>query len=166
MALQRGRDAVRFFLVSRKADTEFVFDVDLALEQNDENPVYYVQYAHARVCSVFEQWAARAGVDAEAAELLDGADLGLLVQPRERALLLTLAQYPQVLATAAQELAPHHVAFYLRDLAGDFHAFYNAERVLVDDVALRHARLRLLRAVRQVMHNALAVLGVSAPQRM
>ena len=165
-ALQRGRDAVRFFLVSRKADTEFVFDVDLALAQTDENPVYYVQYAHARVCSVFEQWAARAGAEAAQPDRLDDADPSLLIQPRERALLLTLAQYPQVLATAAQELAPHHIAFYLRDLAGDFHAFYNAERVLVDALPLRHARLRLLRAVRQVMHNALAVLGVSALQRM
>ncbi|OIQ69322.1 arginine--tRNA ligase [mine drainage metagenome] len=165
-ALQRGRDAVRFFLVSRKADTEFVFDVDLALAQTDENPVYYVQYAHARVCSVFEQWAVRAGAEVAQPDRLDDADPSLLIQPRERALLLTLAQYPQVLATAAQELAPHHIAFYLRDLAGDFHAFYNAERVLVDELPLRHARLRLLRAVRQVMHNALAVLGVSALQRM
>ena len=165
-ALQRGRDAVRFFLVSRKADTEFVFDVDLALAQTDENPVYYVQYAHARVNSVFEQWAARAPQDAAQPALLKDADLSLLSAPRERALLLNLAQYPQVLAAAAKELAPHHVAFYLRDLAADFHAFYNAERVLVDDLPLRHARLRLLQAVRQVMHNALAVLGVSAPLRM
>ncbi|MDY0330431.1 MAG: arginine--tRNA ligase [Thiomonas sp.] len=165
-ALQRGRDAVRFFLVSRKADTEFVFDVDLALAQSDENPVYYVQYAHARVNSVFEQWAARAPQDAAQPALLDQADLSRLTAPRERALQLALARYPQVLATAAQELAPHQVAFYLRDLAADFHAFYNAERVLVDELPLRHARLRLLRAVRQVMHNALAVLGVSAPLRM
>lgn len=165
-ALQRGRDAVRFFLVSRKADTEFVFDVDLALAQTDENPVYYVQYAHARVNSVFEQWAARAPQDAATPGLLDTADLALLTSARERALLLGLAQYPQVLAAAAKELAPHHLAFYLRDLAADFHAYYNAERVLVDDVALRHSRLRLLRAVRQVMHNALTVLGVSAPLRM
>jgi len=165
-ALQRGRDAVRFFLVSRKADTEFVFDVDLALAQTDENPVYYVQYAHARVCSVFEQWAARAPHEAAAADVLQQADLRLLTAPRERALLLTLAQYPQILAVAAKELAPHHVAFYLRDLAAEFHAYYNAERVLVDELPLRHARLRLLNAVRQVMHNALDVLGVSAPQRM
>lgn len=166
VALQRGRDAVRFFLVSRKADTEFVFDVDLALAQSDENPVYYVQYAHARVNSVFEQWAARAPQDAAQPALLAEADLSLLTAPRERALLLSLAHYPQVLAVAAKELAPHHVAFYLRDLAADFHAFYNAERVLVDTLPLRHARLRLLQAVRQVMHNALAVLGVSAPLRM
>ncbi len=166
VALQRGRDAVRFFLVSRKADTEFVFDVDLALAQNDENPVYYVQYAHARVNSVFEQWATRAPQDAAQPALLAEADLSLLTAPRERALLLSLAHYPQVLAAAAKELAPHHVAFYLRDLAADFHAFYNAERVLVDTLLLRHARLRLLQAVRQVMHNALAVLGVSAPLRM
>jgi arginyl-tRNA synthetase len=165
-ALQRGRDAVRFFLVSRKADTEFVFDVDLALAQSDENPVYYVQYAHARVNSVFEQWATRAPQDAAQPALLAEADLSLLTAPRERALLLSLAHYPQVLAAAAKELAPHHVAFYLRDLAADLHAFYNAERVLVDTLPLLHARLRLLQAVRQVMHNALAVLGVSAPLRM
>ncbi len=162
-ALQRGRDAVRFFLVSRKADTEFVFDVDLALAQSDENPVYYVQYAHARICSVLAQWAERDGGDGAA---LRRADLSPLTHPRELELMLLLAHYPEMLRQAAHDLTPHDVAFYARQLAGSFHAFYNAERVLVDDAALKLARLALLQAVRQVLHNALAVLGVSSPQRM
>ncbi len=159
----RGRDAVRFFLLSRKADTEFVFDIDLALKQNDENPVYYVQYAHARICSVFEQW----GGDVAS---LAGAELSAVTgdqtSPQALALIQRLAEFPSMLASAAEELAPHAVAFYLRDLAGDFHAFYNADRVLVDDEAVRRARLALLAATRQVLRNGLAVIGVSAPQRM
>ena len=158
-ALTKGRDAVRFFLVSRKADTEFVFDVDLALSQSDENPVYYVQYAHARIHSILSQ----AGVDVSA---LQGADLTLLQAPSETALLRALASYGDVLAKAAEELAPHHVAFYLRELAGAFHTFYNAERVLIDDVQLKQARLALLVAVATVLSNGLTVLGVSAPKRM
>jgi arginyl-tRNA synthetase len=162
-ALQRGRDAVRFFLISRKADTEFVFDVDLALAQNDENPVYYVQYAHARICSVLAQWAEReGGIEADLAQ----ADLAPLTHPRELELMMQLAAYPEMLRQAALELTPHDVAFYLRQLAGSLHAYYNAERVLVDDAALKRARLALLLAVRQVLHNALGVLGVSSPQRM
>ena len=162
-ALQRGRDAVRFFLVSRKADTEFVFDVDLALAQNDENPVYYVQYAHARICSVLAQWAERDG--GGETELLD-ADLSPLTHPRELDLMMQLAAYPEMLHQAALDLTPHDVAFYLRHIAGSLHAYYNAERILVDDVALKRARLALLLAVRHVLHNALNVLGVSSPQRM
>lgn len=159
----RGRDAVRFFLLSRKADTEFVFDVDLALKQNDENPVYYVQYAHARICSVFE----RAGVDAASLTSVDlTAVTGADVSPQATALVQRLAAFPDMLADAARELAPHAVAFYLRDLAGDFHAFYNADRVLVDDEAVKGARLALLAATRQVLRNGLAVIGVSAPQKM
>ena len=159
-----GRDATRFFLVSRKADTEFVFDVDLALSQSEDNPVYYVQYAHARICSVLAQ-AASAGVAIDEALALQ-RDLSPLAGSREMALASRLAQYPQVLREAADELAPHQLAFYLKDLAADFHAFYNAERVLVDDHALRDARLALLLAARQVLRNALALLGVSAPERM
>ncbi|WP_454762563.1 arginine--tRNA ligase [Cupriavidus campinensis] len=164
----RGRDAVRFFLLSRKADTEFVFDVDLALKQNDENPVYYVQYAHARICSIFEAWGG-AGWAARLPELA-GADLAAVtgpdVSPQAIALGRRLAEFPDMLAAAAGELAPHAVAFYLRDLAGDFHAFYNADRVLVDDETVKRARLALLAATRQVLRNGLAVIGVSAPQRM
>ncbi|GAB3629746.1 Arginine--tRNA ligase [Pandoraea terrae] len=158
-ALRRGRDAVRFFLISRKADTEFVFDVDLALQQNDENPVYYVQYAHARICSILTQW----GGDATA---LANVDLSPLTSERATALLQLLAEYPDMLTRAAEELAPHSVAFYLRDLAGAFHSFYNADRVLVDDETVKQARLALLAATRQVLQNGLAVLGVSAPAKM
>jgi arginyl-tRNA synthetase len=155
----RGRDAVRFFLISRKADTEFVFDVDVALKTNDENPVYYVQYAHARICSVLAQW----GGD-EAA--LPAVDLAPLTAPREATLLATLSAYPEMLERALGELGPHQVAFYLRELAGELHGYYNAERVLVDDEALKMARLALLAATRQVLRNGLALIGVSAPNKM
>jgi len=158
--LTRGRDAVRFFLISRKADSEFVFDVDVALTRNDENPVYYVQYAHARICSVLNQWAG------DEAALDQVTDLSPLIAPREVSLLAKLAEYPEALAHALQELGPHQVAFYLRDLAGELHSYYNAERVLVDDVPTRMARLALMSATRQVLRNGLALIGVSAPTRM
>ncbi len=154
-----GRDAVRFFLVSRKAESEFVFDVDLALQRSDENPVYYVQYAHARVCSVFAQ---SGGGHAA----LPGVDLSPLQSERELMLAQRLGEFPELLATAARELAPHTVAFYLRELAAEFHSYYNAERILVDDEALRLARLALCAAVRQTLANGLSLLGVSAPEKM
>jgi arginyl-tRNA synthetase len=154
-----GRDAVRFFLVSRKADSEFVFDIDLALERSEQNPVYYVQYAHARVCSVFAQWGHDPGNVAS-------ANLDLLRGEREMALAGRLAEYPEVVAAAARELAPHAVAFFLRELAGEFHSYYNAERILVEDEALRTARLALCAAVRQTLANGLSLLGVSAPEKM
>jgi arginyl-tRNA synthetase len=154
-----GRDAVRFFLVSRRADSDFVFDVDLARAQTEENPVYYVQYAHARVCSVFSQW----GGDAAP---LAVAPLATLTGERESALMRRLAEFPEMLADAARELAPHAIAFYLRSLAGEFHSYYNAERILVEDEATRMARLALCAAVRQVLANGLALLGVRAPERM
>jgi arginyl-tRNA synthetase len=157
-----SRDAVRFFLISRKADTEFTFDVDLALKQNDENPVFYVQYAHARICSVLRAWVQDGGDEAA----LGQADLGLLTAPAESALMLKLADYPRMLSAAAQGLAPHDVAFYLRDLAGAFHSYYAAERFLTDEPALTRARMALLAATRQVLRNALALLGVSAPEAM
>jgi arginyl-tRNA synthetase len=158
--LTRGRDAVRFFLISRKADSEFVFDVDIALTRNDENPVYYVQYAHARICSVLGQWGG------DEATLDQVQDLSPLTAPREVSLLAKLAEYPEALAHALQELGPHQVAFYLRDLAGELHSYYNAERVLVDDVPTKMARLALMSATRQVLRNGLALIGVSAPTRM
>ena len=157
-----SKDAVRFFLLSRKADSEFTFDVDLALKQNDENPVFYVQYAHARICSVIRQWVENGGN----AATLAGADLARLTAPSEAALMLKLAEFPAMLANAAAGLAPHDATFYLRDLAGAFHSYYGAERFLVDDAALARARIALLVATRQVIRNALAVLGVSAPDRM
>ncbi|MEO7114857.1 MAG: arginine--tRNA ligase [Caldimonas sp.] len=157
-----SRDAVRFFMLSRKADTEFTFDVDLALKQNDENPVFYVQYAHARICSVLEQYAAQGG---DATNLVE-ADLSRLDAPSEIALMRKLADYGPMLASAAAGLAPHEVAFYLRELAAAFHSYYGAERFIVDDAVLARARLALLAATRQVIRNALAVLGVSAPERM
>jgi len=157
-----SKDAVRFFMLSRKADTEFTFDIDLALKRNDENPVFYVQYAHARICSVIREFAAQGGDVAG----LAAADLARLVAPSETALLKKLAEYPEMLAAAAATLAPHEVAFYLRDLAAAFHSYYGAERFLVDDAGLARARLALLAATRQVIRNALALLGVDAPERM
>jgi arginyl-tRNA synthetase len=160
-----GRDAVRFFLVSRRADTEFVFDVDLAKSQSEENPVYYVQYAHARISSMLEQW--RGAHPDEAGTMpLAAADLTPLVEPRELALAARLGDFPDVLAAAADELAPHQIAFYLRELAGEFHSYYNSVRVLVPEAAVRHARLALSAAVRQVIANGLGLIGVSAPEKM
>jgi arginyl-tRNA synthetase len=158
-----SKDAVRFFLISRKADTEYTFDVDLALQKNDENPVFYVQYAHARICSVLDQWSQTRGGDQAA---LAQADLSLLVAPSEATLMNKLADYPEMLGRAAADLAPHDVAFYLRDLAGLFHGYYAAERFLVDDAALSRARMALLAATAQVLRSALALLGVSAPRKM
>jgi arginyl-tRNA synthetase len=160
-----SRDAVRFFLISRKADTEFVFDVDLALKANDENPVFYVQYAHARICSVLAQYTLRTGKNVDIA-LDPGVDLSLLTAPTETALMLKLAAYPDMLSGAAADFAPHDVAFYLRDLAAAFHSWYGAERFLIDDAALAAARMALLAATRQVLRNALAMMGVSAPGAM
>jgi len=157
-----SRDAVRFFLISRKADTEFTFDVDLALKQNDENPVFYVQYAHARICSVLRNGVERGVGEGD----YGGADLSLLVAPTELALMARLAEYPGMLTNAARDLAPHDVAFYLRNLAAAFHSCYAAERVLGDDAALMRARLALLAATRNVLRQGLKLLGVSAPESM
>ncbi len=158
-----SKDAVRFFLISRKADTEFVFDIDLAVKKNDDNPVFYVQYAHARVCSVMALYAQKAG---GALPSMTDADLSLLRAPSEAALMLKLAEYPAMLQQAARDLAPHDVAFYARDVAGALHTYYGAERILVDDDALARARVALLAATRQVLRNALTLLGVSAPESL
>ncbi|PZR19653.1 MAG: arginine--tRNA ligase, partial [Azospira oryzae] len=138
------------------------FDLDLAKSQTNENPVYYIQYAHARVCSVVKQWGEAGGNEAE----LAGADLSLLTHPRELAVAARLAAFPEVVANAAEDLAPHQVAFYLKDLAADFHSYYNAERMLVDDAALARSRVALAAAVRQVIRNGMALLGVSCPASM
>jgi arginyl-tRNA synthetase len=156
-------DAVRFFLVSRKADTEFVFDVDLALKRNDENPVFYVQYAHARICSVLALWESERPADARPAT---DTELEQLTAPTEVALMRELARWPDVLIHAAEEFAPHDVAFYLRGVAAAFHTYYSAERFLVDDAALARGRVALLAATRQVLRNGFAVLGISAPAAM
>lgn len=160
-----GKDAARFFLVSRKADSEFVFDIDLALSQSDENPVYYLQYAHARICSVFAQ-AKEKGFSIPTQEAIAEMDLSALSDKNAQALIARISEFPETLSVAAKECAPHTLCFYLKDLAGDFHAFYNAERILVEDEAVRNARLALLLAARQVLRNGLDLLGVSAPEKM
>lgn len=154
-----GNDACRFFYVLRKSDQHLDFDLDLAKSQTNENPVYYIQYAHARLCSIFTQW------DGDEATL-DKADLALLTSPYELAVAAKLGEFPEIIESAARELAPHMVAFYLKDLAAEFHSYYNAERMLVDDAALKEARIALAGAVRQVIRNGLAILGVSCPQSM
>src|SRR5204863_6457259 len=151
------------FLISRKADTEVVFDIDLARSQSEDNPVYYVQYAHARVCSVLKQ----AGIAFEQAPAqLANADLTPLASAYENALLRRLADFPAELAVAARDLAPHLITFYLKDLAQEFHSYYNAERFLVDDERDKRARLALVVAVGQVLRSGLAVLGIGAPEQM
>ena len=154
-----SKDAVRFFLLSRKPDTEYTFDVDLAIAKNNDNPVYYVQYAHARICSVINAWGG------DEASLKD-ADLSPLQSPQALALMLLLAKYPEMLTAAAVDFSPHDVTFYLRELAAGYHSYYDVERILVEDEAVKRARLALVMATRQVLHNGLAVLGVSAPTKM
>jgi arginyl-tRNA synthetase len=154
-----SKDAVRFFLLSRKPDTEYTFDVDLAVAKNNDNPVYYVQYAHARICSVLAGWGGDVGA-------LNAVDLSALQSPQAMALMLLLAKYPEMLSAAAADFAPHDVTFYLRELAACYHSYYDAERILVDDEQVKLARLALVAATAQVLHNGLAVLGVSAPRKM
>ncbi len=158
-----SKDAVRFFLLSRKPDTEYTFDVDLAVQKNNDNPVYYVQYAHARICSVLRAWADKDGGNVAS---LQDVDLSALESPQAQALMLQLAKYPAMLTAASADFAPHDVTFYLRDLAASYHSYYDAERILVDDDAVKKARLALVAATAQVLHNGLAVLGVSAPASM
>jgi arginyl-tRNA synthetase len=162
-----SKDAVRFFLLSRKPDTEYTFDVDLAVAKNNDNPVYYVQYAHARICSVLRAFAEPQGkTAAEVLPVLAQADLSALDTPAAAALMLQLAKYPEMLSNAARDFAPHDVTFYLRELAASYHSYYDAERILVDDEATKLARLALVAATAQVIHNGLAVLGVNAPEKM
>nr|MDP2190858.1 arginine--tRNA ligase [Rhodoferax sp.] len=158
-----SKDAVRFFLLSRKPDTEYTFDVDLAVAKNNDNPVYYVQYAHARICSVLAAWREKEGGDVVT---LKDADLSPLQSPQAQALMLLLAKYPEMLSAAAVDFAPHDVTFYLRELAASYHSYYDVERILVADETVKRARLALVAATAQVLHNGLAVLGVSAPQKM
>jgi len=155
-------DAVRFFLLSRKPDTEYTFDIDLAVQKNNENPVYYVQYAHARICSVLAQWQEQGGQLAQLAH----ADLTALNSQVAEILLLKLAQYPDMLQAAAGGFAPHDVTFYLRELAAAYHSYYDSERILVDDDTVKLARLALVAATEQVLRNGLVILGVTAPEKM
>lgn len=157
-----GNDACRFFYLMRRADQALDFDLTLAKAHSNDNPVYYVQYAHARICSVLAQWQANGG---EESRLLD-ADLATLASPHELTLCARLGEFRELVATAAQSCAPHSVVFYLRELAAEFHAWYNAQRLLADDEATKAARLALALAVRQVLRNGLKILGVSAPVSM
>ena len=154
-----GRDAVRYFFLMRKADSQLIFDIDLARSQSEDNPVYYVQYAHARICSVLGKW------EGDVAALADVA-LAPLTSAYETDLLQTLYGYPEVVADAAQERAPHLITYYLKDLAGKLHSYYNAEQFLVQDEDLKRARLALIVATRQVIRNGLGLLGVTAPEKM
>jgi arginyl-tRNA synthetase len=154
-----GCDATRYFLAARHPDSQLVFDIDLAKSKSNDNPVYYIQYAHARISAVLAQWGG-------GRKSLLQADVGLLDSEYETALLQRMIDYPQVIEFAAQDLAPHLIAFYLKDLAADFHSYYNASRFLVEDEAVKLARLALIAAVAQVIHNGLALLGVSAPEKM
>ena len=154
-----GCDATRYFLAARHPDSQLVFDIDLAKSRSNDNPVYYIQYAHARISAVLALW----GGDRQA---LLQADVELLNSDYETALLQQMIDYPQVIENAAQDLAPHLIAFYLKELAADFHSYYNASRFLVEDQAVKLARLALIAATAQVMRNGLALLGVSAPEKM
>jgi arginyl-tRNA synthetase len=154
-----GNDAARFFYVLRKSDQHLDFDLDLAKSQSNDNPVYYVQYAHARICSVLEKWGGDEG-------RLPQADLGLLTSEPDQQVLRLLMDYPAVIEDAARDLAPHLVAFFLKDLAATFHSYYNSTPVLVDDERLKLARLALISAVRHVLASGLRLLGVSAPTKM
>jgi len=154
-----GCDATRYFLAARHPDSQLVFDIDLAKSQSNDNPVYYIQYAHARISTVLGQWGG------ERAALLN-ADVSVLDSEYESALLQRMIDYPQVIETAAEDLAPHLVAFYLKELAADFHSYYNASRFLVEDEKVKLARLALIAAVAQTIKNGLALLGVSAPDKM
>ncbi|MCA3043056.1 MAG: arginine--tRNA ligase, partial [Rhodocyclaceae bacterium] len=154
-----GRDATRYFFIMRKSDSQLTFDIDLAKSHSEDNPVYYVQYAHARICRVLEQWGGEISS-------LANAELSPLVSPYESELMRALADFPETLSLATRELAPHIVANYLGELAAKLHTYYNAERFLLEDEELKLARLSLIVSVRQVLRNGLAVLGVSAPEKM
>ena len=154
-----GNDAARFYYVLRKSDQHLDFDLDLAKSQSNDNPVYYIQYAHARICSVLTEWGGNLSA-------LTHADLGTLTSPYELDLMKRLMAYPETLEAAARELSPHQIAYFLKDLAGDLHTYYNAEKFLVEDEALKLARLSLITATRQVLSSGLAILGVSAPEKM
>ena len=154
-----GKDAARFFYVMRKSDQHLDFDLDLAKSQSNENPVYYIQYAHARICSVLAQW------DGDIATLAE-VDASVLTSVSELALLQRLIDFPDMVEAAALEFSPHLIAFYLRELASEFHSYYNSSHILVPEIPLMQARLTLIAAIRHVLKNGLELLGVSAPEKM
>ena len=154
-----GCDATRYFLAARRSDSQLIFDIDLARAQTNDNPVYYIQYAHARICSVLAQW------DGDVT-LLKTADLNPLTMPNEAKLMQRLSEYPEIVADAATDLAPHVIANYLKECAADLHSYYNDTKFLVDDAPTKLARLALIAATRQVLKNGLHLLGVNAPHKM
>ena len=154
-----GKDAARFFYVMRKSDQHLDFDLDLAKSQSNDNPVYYVQYAHARVCSVLTQW------DGDIDSLAE-ANTEALSSHAELALFNKVIDFPDTVDEAAKEFSPHLIAFYLRELASEFHSYYNSTRFLVPEIPLLHARLALVASIRQILNNGLRLLGVSAPDKM
>ncbi len=158
-----GRDAARFFYVMRRCDQHLDFDLDLAKSRSADNPVYYIQYAHARICSIFKQLQEK-NLNWDQAQ--GEANLSLLTEIHEQDVLRCIAAYPEIVETAARSREPHQIAQYLRDLANELHVYYNAHRFIVDETALRNARLNLIAACRQVLANGLDVLGVSAPSAM
>jgi arginyl-tRNA synthetase len=158
-----GNDAARLFFVMRANEQHLDFDLDLAKSSSNDNPVYYLQYAHARVCSVMRQLEER-GYEWDSSEA--NANLNLLTEEHERSLMRQLTRFPEIVEAAALQYAPQHVVHYLKELAGEFHAYYNAHKFIVEDSALRNARLMLVLATRQIMRNGLALLGVGAPERM
>lgn len=158
-----GCDATRYFFIMRKSDSQLVFDIDLAKEQSPDNPVYYVQYAHARICSIFENAAEKGFI---APEQPDAAVLARLTSPEELQLMKMLSAMPDIVEESAQNLEPHRLTYYLSELAGSFHSFYNKNRVITEEAELTLARLFLLKCVRRTLANALAILGISAPEKM
>jgi arginyl-tRNA synthetase len=158
-----GVDATRYFLAARRADSQLVFDIDLARAQTNDNPVFYIQYAHARICSVLSQWINQGGGPAE--KLLN-ADLSPLTTAHETALMQRLSEYPETVDNATTELAPHVIANYLKELASDLHSYYNEYKFLIEDEAVKLARLSLISATQQVLKNGLDLLGVAAKERM
>ena len=158
-----GSDAARFFYILRKSEQHLDFDLELAKSQSNDNPVYYIQYAHARICSVFRQLDEK-GYSYNRSEAL--SNLSVLTTPHELKLLANLVRFPEVIENAALAYEPHQLAYYLRDLANDFHGYYNANQFLVEDETIRNARLALIDANKQVLQNGLSILGVSAPEMM
>jgi arginyl-tRNA synthetase len=158
-----GKDATRFFYIMRKSEQHLDFDMELAKSQSNDNPVYYIQYAHARICSVFRQMSEK-GYTYEQKTALK--ELSVLTEQQEIKLLGTLARYPEVIENAAQAFEPHQLVYYLKDLANDFHSYYNTSQFLIDDNKIRNARLVLIMAIKQVIKNGLSLLGVSSPEEM